>query len=226
MSSEQVDGQESFDLRNEKFWHQLSETLQATKDMLKEWATKEGIDLDAIDTREIENEEQLKNEVTKGNECCREAKLYSKMVDKWFDSANPFFEESKDRDTLVNPLEHPKIEYLEGFPGYEDAMQVIRWYQHFIHVKIKRAVRGKIDEQEEDPDEYQKDSDGSAKVALIAIDRSIAAWGEMRNHFLAREDDIFRFITQLENLRRMVEKEFPDARSFIRPGFDKIDFND
>jgi hypothetical protein len=24
----------------------------------------------------------------------------------------------------------------------------------------------------------------------------------------------------------MVEKEFPDARSFIRPGFDKIDLND
>ena len=226
MSSEQSDDQESSDIRNEKFWYQLSETLQVTKGLLKEWAIQEGIDLDAIDTEEIKKEEQLKNEVAKSNEYCHEAMQYSNMVDEWFDSASQFFEESKDEGMLEKTFEPPNIEYIEGSPSYEDAMQVIKWYQHFIHVKLERAVRGKLDEQEDEPDEYQKDSDGSAKVALIAIDRSIAAWGEMRNHFLAREDDMFRFITQLEYLRRMVEKEFPDARSFFRPGFDKIDLND
>jgi hypothetical protein len=29
----------------------------------------------------------------------------------------------------------------------------------------------------------------------------------------------------LEQLRKNVEKAFPDARAFIRPGFDKVDLN-
>ena len=92
-------------------------------------------------------------------------------------------------------------------------------------MKLRRATRGLLDEESEGWDEYQKDFDGSAKIVLIAIDRSIAAWGEMRNHIMAREADIIDFITHLECLRRKVEKTFPHARAFIRPGFDKIDLN-
>jgi len=88
-----------------------------------------------------------------------------------------------------------------------------------------RAIRGELRERPEILDEFPKDSDGSAKVALIAIDRSIAAWGEIRNVFPIRERDILDLIARLDRLRRKVEKEFPDARAFIRPGFDKIDLN-
>ena len=63
----------------------------------------------------------------------------------------------------------------------KDAVEVIRWYQHLIHARLMRAVRGELEERSEFPDEFPKDSDGSAKVALIAIDRSIAAWGTIRN---------------------------------------------
>ena len=63
------------------------------------------------------------------------------------------------------------------------------------------------------------------KVALIALDCSLAAWGEMRNHFPLHNNDIFDILVHLDRLRRKVEKVFPDARAFIRPGFDKIDLN-
>ncbi len=88
-----------------------------------------------------------------------------------------------------------------------------------------RAVRGELDEEPEDFDEYPKDSDGSAKVALIGIERSIAAWGEIRSHFPLQDDEVLEMLVHLEQLRRKVEKAFPDARAFIRPGFDKIDLN-
>jgi len=52
-----------------------------------------------------------------------------------------------------------------------------------------------------------------------------AVWGEMRTGFLAYESEILDILMHLERLRRKAEKVFPDARAFIRPGFDKIDLN-
>jgi hypothetical protein len=70
-------------------------------------------------------------------------------------------------------------------------------------------------------EEFPKDSDGSAKVALIAIDRSMAAWAHMHNHFPSHKDQILSIIKHLDDLRKRVEHVFPEARNFIRPGFDE-----
>ena len=68
--------------------------------------------------------------------------------------------------------------------------------------------------------DFPKDSDGSAKVALIGIDRSMAAWRMMQLSLPDRVESIVPLILQLERLRLRVEKSFPQARDFIRPGFD------
>jgi len=86
-----------------------------------------------------------------------------------------------------------------------------------------RAVRGELDESEEELDEFPKDSEGSAKIALIAIDRSIAAWGTVYSHDALQNEKVLRYIAYLDRLREEVEKAFPRARSFVRPGFEKID---
>ena len=101
----------------------------------------------------------------------------------------------------------------------KDAIEIIHWYQFQIHVKIKRGLHGKLADYKED-DDFPKDSDGSMKVALIGIDRSIAAWGKMYAILPEKEDEILELLIQLERLRRFTEKEFPDAREFNRAGFD------
>ena len=101
-----------------------------------------------------------------------------------------------------------------------ELVDVIRWYQNQIHVKIMRAVMGRFEEKNEQ-DDYPKDSDGSAKVALIGMDRSISAWGKMLSYFPEQEDELLNILVHLEKLRRNTEHEFPDARAFIRPGFDE-----
>jgi hypothetical protein len=58
-------------------------------------------------------------------------------------------------------------------------------------------------------------------VALLGIDRSIAAWRMMQLSAPDRVESIVPLILQLEGLRRRVEKSFPQARDFIRPGFDE-----
>jgi hypothetical protein len=102
---------------------------------------------------------------------------------------------------------------------------VIRWYQHQIHVKLKRALHSAQDEQFEILNEFPKDSDGSTKVALIGMDRSISAWGKLLKYFPDQKKSIMNIISHLERLRKRAEKEFPDARAFVRPGFDEKNAN-
>jgi hypothetical protein len=101
---------------------------------------------------------------------------------------------------------------------------VVQWYQYQIAVKTIRALTGRSQELDQDPEmaEFPKDSDGSAKVALIGVDRSIAAWRIMQLSLPERATTIVPLILQLEALRHRLEKGFPDARDFVRPGFDEV----
>ena len=82
------------------------------------------------------------------------------------------------------------------------------------------------DEELEDEDVWLRastdDSHGSAKIALIAIDRSSNAWRAMLERMPEKQASIKPLLTRLEQLRRGLEKTFPRARDFIRPGFDEI----
>ena len=104
-----------------------------------------------------------------------------------------------------------------------DSVEVIRWYQHQIYVKLVRTLSHEesVDTKEED-NILQKDSDGSALVALIAIDRSIGAWGKLQEYFPEKTNSILDILLHLDRLRRMTEKTLPDARNFKRPGFDDV----
>ncbi len=223
--NEQFAEPETRDINNEAFWQKLSETFQMTLDMLKETAEREGIDLDAFDKEEAEEQERLNQEITEDHECSRAAKAYGDMVDDWFDSASDLFEQKEDELNQNKWLEIPDVNSVGKSDSFEEALQVVRWYQHQIYVKLMRAIHGDLEEKSDAFSEFPKDSEGSAKVALIGIDRSIAAWGEIRNHFPLYDASILKMLVHLEQLRRKVEKAFPDARAFIRPGFDKIDLN-
>lgn len=225
MDSEEFGDQEAHDIDNEAFWQRLTETFQMTLELLHEAAEEEGIDLESIDAKEFEEQERVNKELAKNHQCSRTAKLYSEMVDDWFDSAKDIFGHEDDESDLEVSADMGDVDPAEEISDFGEAVEVVRWYQHLIYVKLMRAIRGELDERLEVLDEFPKDSDGSAKVALIALDRSIAAWGEIRNLFPHRNNDILDILVHLEQLRRNTEKAFPEARAFIRPGFDKIDLN-
>ena len=225
LGQEEFDHLETQDLDNEAFWKKLSETFQMTLELLEEAAEEQGIDLDSVDTEEVEEQERLNNELARDHECSRMAKLYSEMADDWLESARDLFSSEEEEISADEPLDPLDNSSAEKDDDLLEPVEVVGWYQHLIYVKLMRAIRGELLEEPEILDEYPKDSDGSAKVALIGIDRSIAAWGEIRNLFPHRSDQIMDILLHLEQLRRKVEKTFPDARAFIRPGFDKIDLN-
>jgi hypothetical protein len=62
---------------------------------------------------------------------------------------------------------------------------------------------------------------GSAKVTLLGIDNSITAFNFLKRHLKTHLTEMAGLTVQLTALRNDIEILFPDARSFIRPGFDE-----
>ena len=221
MTREYSDDPEASDITNEKFWQSLSEIFKVTREMLEESAEEMGIDLNAIDFEDSSREQRIKNKIVKNHECCRAAKKYGEMVTEFFESEyNPALQIVGKKEKK-GAVALPKIDPPEGPATLDEVVEIIYWYQHFIYIKLMRSVHGTLGDTPAIVEEFPKDSDGSAKVALIAIDRSMAAWGRMYDYFPAHRDPIFAIIKHLDRLRTRVEKIFPQARNFVRPGFDE-----
>ena len=105
----------------------------------------------------------------------------------------------------------------------EEALEVIGWYQVFLPPKLARALSGRQEEDYPGLADLPRDSDGSAKIALIAMDRSLGAWGELSRQLPGQQEAIGKMVAWLSRMRSITEKEFPLARAFERPGFDTLD---
>jgi hypothetical protein len=210
------DSPESRDIENSAFWEKLSCIFRETREMITQWAEEEGIDLSQVDEEAVETNRKRHDAAWK-HSLAFAGKKYASDVTEWFKELS---ETITSRDMPPDQLDEEQSQQLE------DASDVIYWYQFQIAVKSMRALSSRSSELDEmeDPDlaNYPKDSDGSAKVALVGIDRSISAWRLMQLAMPERSESIVPLILQLERLRRCAEREFPDARAFIRPGFDEV----
>jgi hypothetical protein len=52
------------------------------------------------------------------------------------------------------------------------------------------------------------------------MDRSIGGWGKLLEQFPEKTNGILDILVHLDRLRRRTAQTFPDALSFVRPGFD------
>ena len=222
MSEKKFGDLENTDLTNEVFWQRLGETFQETLGMLKEIALEKGIDLDEIEVEDDDDFDRRFEDPAIVHLITHMAKSYITMMDDWFDT-NVYIFGDDPPEWLAEAADDAQSGSDEDSISLIDSVEVLRWYQHQMYVKLRRALHSAHDEaRDEDLDEFPKDSDGSAKVSLIGMDRSISAWGKIIKYFPDEEDSILKIIAHLERLRRRTETEFPDARAFVRPGFDEI----
>ena len=101
------------------------------------------------------------------------------------------------------------------------ALQTIERYRWLIGAKLSRAVGRSGPTKATAPLNLavQQDSNGSAKVALISIERSEDAWRLLAD-WMDGSATALTLADLLAQLRARVESEFPAARLFVRPGFD------
>jgi len=210
----------SRDLAGDAFWERLGSVFKKTKEMIVEAAHQRGIDLDALDLEAAGRDEEFRRRRTQKHPLTVHGFEYIRAVDRWFDEHEPSFrrrEEELNRQLRLGVAgDDPEAEAVR----IGDAVEVVRWYQHQIAVKLARAVSSADRHEELVPEEPCGDSDGSAKVALLGIDRSLAAWSILRQCLPDPSETILDLLVQLDRLRRAAESAFPNARAFVRPGFD------
>ena len=212
------------DLKNKAFWDRLGQNFIKAKDLLQKAAEHYGVDLEAA-REEIEENQRRKERIKHESRQHPLSELsfeYSGIAREWL----------KTQPGMLDRLDTLKTELTLGVESHEsakketstikDSLAVVQWYLAFIHVKLMRALMGKLsNNNEDDDDDSHRDSDGSAKIAIIAIERSMHAWSALFDILPDKEDDFLRILSMLEKIKTMTLKEFPRAQAFIRPGFDE-----
>lgn len=207
MEQEMTDDEKGGD--NEAFARNLANILADAKKMLVEKAEEMGIDLSDVNVGETTTLRREKRSKVRSERLAELAEKYA-------------------FDTL--PVLEAKDQWL-GTTGVDaeiidDVFAVLYWYQFFIAAKLQRGISGIIDDEDgtEDRDQLidtQSDANGSVKIGLIAVERSILAW----TYLLSKENSstVRPMIELLEKIKLMAEQKFPYAHDFVRPGFDEIE---
>jgi hypothetical protein len=101
-----------------------------------------------------------------------------------------------------------------------DAVEVVAWFHFSILSKTRRALTSWPDDE---PDDLTcaSDKDGSAKVALLGIERSELAWRDLIERGAITQVEGALFLADLEWLAPALEHARPGGRSFVRPAFDE-----
>lgn len=141
---------------------------------------------------------------------------YIRMVDQWFKKGEAALRDKEEE--ILTQVKLGVAGVKEEVANLTDVVENLRSDRHQIHVNLMRGLDA--DDDYQTASEAPKNSDGSVKVALIAMDRSIAAWLRMKEFFPDKTDSILTMLVHLDRLRRAAERQFPNARSFVRPGFD------
>ena len=209
------------DKDNKEFWKRLAEPLAAAHQMILQMCIEKGIDPDDIDHEEYEREKAAIEKEARSLPCVILAKQYSKKVHEWNEEIRELLDKKQKELVSLAIQNLPGVNAEQDAEDIKDAYEVIMWFQHFIYVKTIRAVDGKLRGVPDMIADMPKDYDGSAKIALIAIERSKAAWVRFLKHFPEKEDEIITLLAILEKAGKALDQFFPDARDFVRPGFDE-----
>ena len=163
----------SHDISNAKFWKRLEKIFSATIAAAREMAREQGLDPDNLpeeSDEEYSARQKSREDAVESHPLCRVSFIYAEKVDAWFEhEAERFFHCKEDELQTQARLELPGTDPHGEAQRLNDAVDVIRWYQFQMHVKLARAVGGR---EEGVPDviaDMPKDWDGSAKVALIGM---------------------------------------------------------
>jgi len=206
------------DLGSEKFWDSLIECFDNAMAIVQEHVEKQGIDWEEFKT-EVLMEEVLKPTLTPEQQSLEKiTKDYYIKARKWFGEHEFLFEEKGEE--LTRHLELG-LDVLSEARRINEATEIIKQYLFFISSKVHRAIHSTHSSWSEE-DEIQNDANGSAKIALIAVQRSLAAWEIVRSTFSEYTDNMLEIFVLLAKIRQQILRQFPHVEEFVRPGFDEI----
>jgi hypothetical protein len=119
-------------------------------------------------------------------------------------------------------VHHRERLHASADPLVVEALGVVAHDSVLVRAKLFRAQSGRdrrVHGGDLDDHPVQNDWNGSAKVALISLERSETAW---RAIVQATSDPVAVMLADAaRDLHRLAQDEFPHAMAFVRPGFDE-----
>ncbi len=197
----------------------LHNSLQEAMNSLRNHVEQQGLDWEVFQ-REAANTVIEKPSSTQQQDRLVEiAKEYGASAQEWLEEHQ---DKLRARGNELTAQLHMGMDVMERGVQLADSLEVIQWYLFFIQAKLQRAIRSFNEDDVFDADPVQNDANGSAKVALLAIENSMAAWEIVRDRFPELTNSILDQLLPLARLRTGIDQQFVHARSFIRPGFDEV----
>jgi hypothetical protein len=100
------------------------------------------------------------------------------------------------------------------------AVETIDHFTLFVPVKMLLCL-GTV--SRDGPGPQQSDANGWGKAALLGLERMRVAWTLLVDTRHYSESDVAPFLSEISRMQRNLERAVPDARGFIRPGFDEME---
>ncbi len=196
------DGADS-DIRDDDFWETIADIQDVTFSLIEKEANQLG------NTMEFEEESPQEPDYNSQQiELINLSKQYSESIPRWFEKNDELFQ-------------HKSVEWELAEVGLNalDCIQTIHWYHSIIPTRTEWSIRN----QASNADTVYEgiDMNGSSKVCIIAIENSMQAWVDLLNLLHECEDEILEILNTLSDILKKTERLFPDARAFVRPGFDE-----
>jgi hypothetical protein len=213
--------EEESDINNEAFWKRISTSFSNTLNMLRECAKQDGFDIDDIPEEEMA---AIEADLKKKDYAIRQHPL-SKRCREYGLRANELMQDESYWKMLAGSIVQQVVSGVlteekgrEQAEGINECQEIIGWYMFQIEVKFVRALSGKAEDG--DHMNLQCDANGSAKVALHGLEKTIKAF-EYLLKVTDHKEKYLPILSLLSDIDEMGRKEFPNAPLFIRPGFDE-----
>ena len=217
---------EELDISNKKFWDSIANNFKEATQLLVEAAEKHGIDIEKLtktEFKEFEKKQDQSRKILKECELGQLTKKYISLANEWLKNNEHISEIQKNVLQQMDLGIRSDKETLVFVQTIKDCLEIVHWYLFMIGVKFNRALSGKLDDDGwEEANGFQKDSDGSAKVAIISTRRTFDAWLTLLNLLPNEEENLVPILGLLQKILKKGEEDFPNAKNFIRPGFDNV----
>ena len=213
------------DINNTALWEQITDNFQKTIQLLSKTAKEHGVSLDQATLTEDENKYEQQRTALR---IAAKNHQLSKLCNEYQQVVTPFVKKNKPVDDKTQELmEYVRLgiktekEMKAVTHDISDCFDIIQWYLFFIGAKLQRALNGKLEgESRGMNNRFHKDSEGSAKVTILAIEKSMTAWTRLYEIIPSIEDEALVALSLLSRLKKKALEEFPQAMLFKRPGFD------
>jgi hypothetical protein len=108
----------------------------------------------------------------------------------------------------------------EELAEVQECFEILSWYHMQIAVKIDRALTSRPADSSKASEFSSREADGNAKVAHIGMLKILDGMMKIHQWNSSWNSELMPLFTELYELIEEVDQEFPDHKTFKRPGFD------